>query len=113
MTISTSISGACHLKRKRIHAQRHSVAVRNLPKRSISVSDLQIELPGTLLRPSSLSLCFNGYSDIPNAFINGSNRLKLQSDKVTLSDFRSFVRPLGAFSDPMNLSLDAEATPNG
>ncbi len=79
-----------------------------LTKSSISVSDLQIELPGTLLRPSSLSLCFNGYSDIPNAFINGSNRLKLQSDKVTLSDFRSFAKPLGAFSDPMNLSLDAE-----
>lgn len=77
-----------------------------LTNHSLNAYDIQIELPGTLLRPSAISLDFNGYADIPDAFANNVNRLRLQSDKITLSDFRAFVKPLEAFSDPMNLSLD-------
>lgn len=72
---------------------------------SARLSDIQIEMPGTLLRPSDLSLGYNGFGDIMEAFLRERHELKLQSDKVTLSDFKAFAAPLGAFDDPMDLSL--------
>ncbi len=79
-----------------------------LTNHKLCVTDLSIEMPGTILRPSDISLQFNGYSDIVSALKRESHKLSLSGDKVTLNDFSSIIPALKTFSNPMTLSLDAQ-----
>lgn len=72
-----------------------------------TLSDIQIEMPGTLLRPSNLSLAYAGFRQIKDALLHETHSIELKSDKLTLSDFKAFAAPLAAFSDPMDISLKA------
>lgn len=74
--------------------------------RQLSVEGLTIEMPGTLLRPSDISLQYNGYNDIKSALERGIHTLRLTGDKLTLSDFSPLVPAFSAFSDPMTISID-------
>ncbi len=73
----------------------------------LSLADLEIALPGPTPVPSDSSLAYDGFKGIRDALKNSSHHLKLQGDKVTLSDLAPLWRPLAAFTDPMTLSVDA------
>lgn len=79
-----------------------------LTNKSLSLKDLHILFPGTFITPSDFYLAYDGYDDIVRALKEETHSLELKSNKVTLSDFSAFAAPLGAFSEPMNLSLEAK-----
>ncbi len=72
------------------------------------ISDVEIAFPGTTVIPSDLKLEYDGFSRLGDALVNTVHHLKLQGNKVTLSDFAPLWRPLAAFSEPITLSVDAD-----
>ncbi len=73
---------------------------------SLSLSDIRIQLPETLLRPSDIELSYDGYSDLFRSVKTGNHSLILSGDKLTLADFSSFVPQFSSFSKPLNISAD-------
>lgn len=78
----------------------------------LSVSEFEINLPGTSIRPSDISLQFPDQKHIKDAVLNGSHHLILSNNKITPSDFSAFLPDLSHFTDPMLLSLDIAGNKN-
>lgn len=79
----------------------------HITPRSISVRNLVVKLPGTDLRPSDISLEFNGFGDIANALRRDGGRVVMLGSQVTPSDFKAFFPPLANLGFPVSLSLEA------
>lgn len=77
-----------------------------LSEKELSINDLEIELPGTFIHPSDLSVHYSSMKDMGEAILNGRHRLRLSNNKITLSDFSCFLPALDNFSEPLFLSLD-------
>lgn len=73
----------------------------------IDIEKLDILLPGTHLMPGNIKIQFDGYADIPDALKRNEYSLRLADNKVTLSDFKSFLPLLSSFDFPLYLTLDA------
>lgn len=74
----------------------------------LSLEDMRVELPGTSLQPSDISLEFDGYADIVPALLERGVKLSLPNNKITPSDFSAFVPLLRRFDIPLQLTVDAE-----
>ena len=84
----------------------------HITPRSISVNDLVLKLPGTEIRPSDISLNFNGYKEIPEALKTGIHRLVLVENTVTPSDFSWLLPVLNRYQQQFLLSLEASGNLN-
>lgn len=80
--------------------------------KNLTVKDLIIELPGTYIHPSEISISYAGMKDIPDALKNGRHRLQVINNKITLSDFAAFVPEFSHFNTPFIINLDADGTRN-
>lgn len=80
--------------------------------KNLTVKDLIIELPGTYIHPSEISISYAGMKDIPDALKNGRHRLQVIKNKITLSDFAAFVPEFSHFNTPFIINLDADGTRN-
>ncbi len=78
----------------------------HLTNHSLSVRDLEAQLPATTISPADFNLTFNGYKDIPEALKRGSHSLVLVDNPVSPADFRAFFPPLAQWSQTVSLSLD-------
>ena len=81
-----------------------------LTQNVLEVSDLHINLPGTSLSPSDISLQFSSMNEIGDAIVNGRHSISLSNNKVTLSDFSPFLPALSSFTQPLQLSLKADGS---
>ena len=78
----------------------------HITPRQISVSDFQLRMPGSDIRPSDMSLSFNGYSKIKEALMEGIHAVSLPDAKITPSDFAPFLPLLAHFDSPFRLDAD-------
>ncbi|MCM1291001.1 MAG: translocation/assembly module TamB [Prevotella sp.] len=74
------------------------------------VNDLEIDLPGTSIRPNNQSFNFSTLKELGTSFIDGRHSIILSNNKVTLSDFAAFVPTLKHFNTPLLLSIDVTGT---
>ncbi len=74
--------------------------------RRLSVKNLLIALPGTLLCPNDFSVEYNGYANILPSLKNNIHTFELKDNKVTISDFSSILPQLSVFTEPIFLTVD-------
>lgn len=86
----------------------HSLSGRfHITSKEISFNDLRLRLPYSELRPSDMTLRFNGYGDIVHQLKAGSMKLHLfPGCTVTPSDFSAFVPALRHYTQTYDISLD-------
>ncbi len=74
---------------------------------SLKLSDLDIVLPNTEIRPSEISLNFDSLKNIARAFETGHHNFFMIDNVVTPSDFSWIVPELRSFNYPCNLTVEA------
>ncbi|MDE5874504.1 MAG: hypothetical protein K2H15_02560, partial [Muribaculaceae bacterium] len=79
---------------------------------SISVNNLVLTLPDTELRPSDISLNFNGFGNIAESLKTGEHRIIFLDNKVSPSDFGWLVPALRRVPGEMAFTLEAEGNLN-
>lgn len=79
----------------------------HITPKSLSVENLVVQLPGTELRPSDITLTYNGYDDIVRSVMEEDHSFVLVDNQVTPSDFKALCPALADFSLPLSLSVEA------
>ncbi len=74
----------------------------------ISISDLHVLLPNTTISPNKIFLPINGLNNISDVINNEVIRFELYKNKLTLSDFKSFVPAFSYNQEPLTVSLSVE-----
>lgn len=80
--------------------------------KELNVRNIHIELPGTSIRPSDITLSYSGMNQITDALTNGRHSLRLINNKITPSDFASFLPALSHFNTPFIINLDMDGSRN-
>lgn len=102
---------------RRIALKSGSFVLKNLSLKthitptSISLADLVVQLPGTDIRPSDISLNFPSFKELPNTLKDTSHSLVILDSRITPSDLAYFVPQLSNLTTPYFLT--AEITGDG
>lgn len=75
-----------------------------------SLSDIQIELPGTLLLPEDISLEYSSLKTIGKEIKTRPLSLTIANNYITLADLQCFEPKLAAFAEPLQLTISAYGT---
>lgn len=94
-----SFNEKCGLEVKKISLLAH------ITPKSISVSNLRIQLPNTLLTPSDFSLNFESFKDLGRSLETGSHSFVIVDNTISLPDLKGFFPPLADFTSPLIISL--------
>lgn len=78
----------------------------------LDITNLLVELPGTLIELGNFNLRYNGYGDIVNKLKNKEYEIYLNRARVTPSDFAAFYTDLSDFNQSMYLTLNAKYSPS-
>lgn len=84
----------------------------DITRNGLTVKDLVVKLPGTELRPSAVTLRYDGFNDIVNAAKRERHHLLMTDNQITVADFSWLLPDLERYQQPLSLSLDAEGDLN-
>lgn len=73
--------------------------------KSLVISDFQLALPGSLIRPADFSITYNGFADLIPALKRSDVWVRLDHNRITPADFSPFFPPLQKFKEPFWLTL--------
>lgn len=79
---------------------------------SLSVNNIIVKLPSTELRPSDISLNFNGYKEIVNALAEGNHQIVFIDNPICPADFGWLLPDLRKYSDPITFNADIRGNLN-
>jgi len=74
----------------------------------LSARDLQIRLPGTLIKPNDISLKINGFKHLIADLQNNPLHLSLSDTRITPADFSPLVPALAHYHNALTLTTDAD-----
>lgn len=97
--LSLNLSGGLNLEKLAFQA--------HVTPTSASIENFILQLPATELRPSDITLNFEGFDKIVEALSRGTHHLVMMSNKVTPSDFAAFLPELRKFPETFQLTLEA------
>lgn len=78
----------------------------HITPKSISIADFVLQLPSSEIRPSDMTLRFDGFPNIRRALEDKDNQIILVDNKVSLSDFGWIIPEFRKYPQPFDLSLD-------
>ncbi len=79
---------------------------------SLSIVNLTLKLPSTELRPSDIYLKYDGFGNIGKALSEGSHRLAIEDNPVSMADFSWLLPDLARYPQPLTLNLDVRGNLN-
>ena len=82
----------------------------HITPQSISIVDFVLRLPSSEIRPSDITLRFDGFSNIKKSLNESDHHLILINNKVSLSDFGWIIPEFRRYPQPFDLSLDISGT---
>ncbi len=72
------------------------------------VHNVQLELPGTVLRPNDMAVAYDSLKHIGTAIATSKLHLQLDNNRVNLADFACFAPALAKLNQSMLVSLTAD-----
>lgn len=83
-----------------------------LTSRSLSISNLILRLPATVIKTSDISLSFSGYDHLIEALETGSHSLSITDSRLSLADFSWLNSNLSQFPETLDLEMDVSGNMN-